>query len=321
MSAFLGLDTSNYTTSVAAYFSLEKEIIQKKKLLPVKEGSVGIRQSDAVFEHVRQIPEVLDDLFPLDMPQFSAIGASVRPRSNEDSYMPCFLVGKSMAMGIAKTQNIPFYEFSHQQGHIMAALYSAGKIDLIHKPFLAFHASGGTTELLQVFPEEESIIKEEVFGKTLDLNAGQVVDRVGVSLGVPFPAGPTLEALAGDSLTEFMHYSKTKPTLKGESCCLSGLENRCNQLKKEGASEQECAKFLLASLARTFIGMVEKAFLEKGKQSIVFAGGVLSNRLIQKEIRNSLGKLSEEIYFAEPEFSRDNAAGIALLTALRNERE
>lgn len=321
MPDFLGFDTSNYTTSVAIFEKEQKQIIQEKQLLPVKEKAVGIRQSDAVFEHVRQLPEVMQKLFPIESLDLRAVGASVQPRNTENSYMPCFLVGKAVAEGIALSNGIPFYSFSHQAGHIISALYSAGNLSLINEPFFAFHASGGTTELLEVFPDEKQIIREEIFSQTLDLNAGQAVDRVGALLEIPFPAGRALEKLAGADLASQMENPKTQPTLRENDCSLSGVENRCEKLYEEGASKEECAQFLFASLAQTFIGMTKKAFDEKRKRPIIFAGGVLSNRLIQSEIQKSLGGEEKGVFFADPEFARDNAAGISILTALKNERE
>ena len=192
----LGIDTSNYTTSVALMYDDGELIANIKRPLPVKPGERGLRQSDAVFAHVKNIPSAMDEARAyLAGRAVSAVGVSARPRNLEGSYMPCFLSGVAVAEGISSTLGVPIYKFSHQCGHIMAALYSSGKEELMSGRFAAFHVSGGTTELLLVRPDERGFYAEKV-GGTRDLNAGQIIDRIGVFLGMPFPAGPYVEQAA-----------------------------------------------------------------------------------------------------------------------------
>ena len=146
MSLFLGIDTSNYTTSVALYDSATGEIAQKKQLLPVREGQLGLRQSDAVFHHTAQLHTLFGELLEGVNPrEIAAIGVSTRPRPVDGSYMPCFTVGENTAKILSAVLRVPLFVFSHQEGHIAAALYSAKRDDLFDKEFLAFHVSGGTT--------------------------------------------------------------------------------------------------------------------------------------------------------------------------------
>ena len=155
---YLGIDTSNYTTSVALH--TVDGIESRRRLLPVKEGERGLRQSDAVFLHVKQFPQLFESL-PSPTP-LAAVGVSSKPRNTENSYMPCFLTGVTLARTLAHAHGCPFYEFSHQQGHVAAGVWSAGREDLLGKPFLAFHVSGGTTEVPEVvwsaaFPYLQSV--------------------------------------------------------------------------------------------------------------------------------------------------------------------
>ena len=182
----LGIDTSNYTTSSALFDEEKREIIQQKKLLPVKEGELGLRQSDAVFAHVKQLGDIVEKLFSGKKYNITAVGVSTRPRDIEGSYMPCFLVGDMVSKTVSSVLGVPRYEFSHQQGHIAAALYSAGRLDLLGEKFIAFHLSGGTTEILLADHGELTLL-----GGSLDLHAGQLVDRTGVYMHLPFPAGPS----------------------------------------------------------------------------------------------------------------------------------
>lgn len=305
MSAFLGLDTSNYTTSVALFDG--KSIIQSKKLLPVKEGERGIRQSDAVFHHTKAYPDLVAEVFNKYNGAILAIGASVSPTTQKGSYMPCFLVGESLGRSLAKANGVPFYAFSHQQGHVAAALYSANKTELLNERFLAFHISGGTTDLLLCEPSE-NIFNAALISGSSDLKAGQAVDRLGVKMGINFPAGIGVEKLALASQCEY----KNRIKLKDGFCSLSGLENKCLKMLGDGISKEDVSKFLLTYIADTVCEMISFAKDKYGDLPIVFAGGVMSNKIIKDIISSRF-----QGFFAEPDFSRDNAAGIAYLTSLK----
>ena len=236
MSCFLGIDTSNYTTS-AAIFDTENGMKQVKRLLPVKSGECGLRQSDAVFHHTRQLPDMIEQLLAGFDGELTAIGVSSKPRDAEGSYMPCFTVGISAARCLSAALRVPMYEFSHQSGHIAAAVYSAGHTELLEQRFLAFHVSGGTTEAVLVSPDDSRPFRMELAAATLDLNAGQLIDRIGVMLGLDFPCGAQLEGLAA----AYGGTVKGRATLKGCDCCLSGIENICRKAYENGASKEETA--------------------------------------------------------------------------------
>ncbi len=304
MALILGIDTSNYTTSCALYDTENNYILQRKKLLPVKHGECGIRQSDAVFHHTKQLPDLLEDLFKEAGRFPDAVCASVSPRRLEGSYMPCFTVGQGMARGISAAKGIPFLTTSHQQGHIMAALYSSGELSLADSQFLAFHVSGGTTEAILVSPDEKDIISCSIVGNTLDLNAGQLIDRIGVLMGLQFPCGKELEALAAECTENI----KVRPVLKGSDCCLSGFENKLSDLYNKTQDKSLTAAYTLAYLEATVEGMTNSIFAKNGILPVVFAGGVMSNRIIRKKLQTQFNS-----FFAEPEYSCDNAAGVAVI--------
>ena len=306
MSAFLGIDTSNYTTSAALFDSEANTIIQSKKLLPVKAGELGLRQSDAVFAHVKQLGDMVQNVFAEYGGKITAIGVSTRPRDIDGSYMPCFLVGEMAANCLGAALKVPVLPFAHQQGHVAAALYSAGRLDLFRERFIAFHLSGGTTEALLVESSTERIIRCTKIGGSMDLKAGQAVDRVGVMLGLSFPAGKYLEELALKSDRKF----KIKPVMKGTECCLSGIENKCRKMLENGEKPEDIALFCLKSVEAALCGMTDATLSEYGKLPLVYAGGVMSNCIIRNTIENKYGGI-----FAKPEFSSDNAAGIAVLAA------
>lgn len=295
---YLGIDTSNYTTS-AAVVSDDGTLIADSRL-PVKvaSGGRGIRQSDAVFAHVKNLPDVMAGIGDIST-SLAAVGVSYAPRDVEGSYMPCFLSGVAAAKSISSVAGLPCLQFSHQAGHIAAAVCTAGKEELLNEKFIAFHVSGGTTDLLLV-----DDLKITQIGGTLDLNAGQAIDRVGVMLGLEFPCGKELEKISAplDSV-------KPMSCVKGMQCNLSGLENRAADMLKKGEGHDTIAAFTLGSVLATLDKMCENAIKEYGKLPVVFAGGVTAN----KYIKNALEEKYNAIFTA-PDYSRDNAVGIAYLT-------
>ncbi len=303
---FAGFDTSNYTTSVALFDG--ENIIQQKKLLTVKQGERGLRQSDAVFQHTVNMPELINSL-DLKNTNIRAVGVSNKPRNVEGSYMPCFLVGENTANAVSAFTLSPLYKTSHQVGHILSALFSAGRLDLISEKFIAFHLSGGTTEALLVRPDNDEIIKAEIIAQSSDLKAGQAIDRTGVMLGMQFPCGKELDRLACESQKEF----KIKPSFKGLDCSLSGVENKAEKMFCDGEEYKDIAKFVISSIVKAADVMLEKITAEYGSMPVIFSGGVSGNSMLQKVIKEKYGA-----YFAEPQFSCDNAAGVAIYAYLKS---
>lgn len=316
MCDFLGIDTSNYTTSCAVFRADTGEIYQAKQLLPVKEGSAGLRQSDAVFHHTRQLPEVFHRL--LDAPpfaqsplEFSGIGVTTRPRGQDGSYMPCFLCGKTAAELLGTVTKAPVYETSHQVNHVLAALYSAKQLSLCRTPFLAFHVSGGTTDCLLCEPDAAACLKITQISTSLDLKAGQLIDRVGLLLGLPFPCGAALESLSLESQERY----RLHPTMKAGDCCLSGWENRCQDMVKKGVPAADVARYCLTAVRETILQMTAYARETAGNLPVLYAGGVMSNQWMRQRLAQQ-----ENVFFAEPAFSADNAAGAAIYAAMQAEK-
>lgn len=318
MNLVLGFDTSNYTTSVALYSPETDRVWQAKQLLPVKPGEKGIRQSDAVFHHTQQLPPLLEQVLReaaeamhLSREELSrhiaAIGVSSRPRRVEGSYMPCFTVGLTQARSLGAVLNVPVHEFSHQEGHIAAALYSSKRLDLVGTGFCAFHVSGGTTESLLVAPGTECPVEATLVGTSTDLKAGQAIDRTGVMLGLTFPAGPALEELALRSTKRY----RVRPSAQGQDVSLSGVENRCKKMLDEGEAPEDIALFCLKSVEAALEHMADALLEAHPGKHLVFSGGVMSNRIIREHM-----EARYDCSFAEPEFSADNAAGVAVLASL-----
>ena len=309
---FLGFDTSNYTTSAAVFDG--QNGWNEGRLLEVRPGELGLRQSDALFQHVKRLPELFDRLDRAGLLQnIDAVGASTRPRAVEGSYMPCFLAGASQGQSLAHTLGVPFFAHSHQQGHLAAAAWSAGRLDLLDAPFLAWHLSGGTTELLKVEPEGTSV-RAEIVGGTSDISAGQLIDRTGVLLGLQFPAGKALDALyhQGESGRPY------RVRLNDLTFSLSGMENKVKGLLEAGEAPANIARFTLDTVTDVVLRATREAQARWPGLPVLCSGGVASNTRLREALAGECGAL-----FAQPRFSTDNAMGTAILTwrALERERQ
>ncbi len=308
----LGLDTSNYTTSIAWFDGTDGE--NQSRLLPVKPGELGLRQSDALFAHVKSLPDLADRLFSrVKASEIEAIGVSTRPRAVEGSYMPCFLAGASQGRNLASTLGVPFFAHSHQQGHLAAAAWSADKLELLDHPFLAWHLSGGTTELLRVEPDGYNV-KAEIVGGTSDISAGQLIDRTGVLLGLQFPAGKAL-----DELNRQAEKGKGfKVKLNDLSFSLSGMENKVKAMIEAGEEPANVARFALDTVTNVVVRTTLAAQDRWPGLPVLCSGGVASNSYLRAAMSRTCGAV-----FAQPQYATDNAMGTAILTwrALHSEEQ
>lgn len=311
MGYYFGIDTSNYRTSAALYDSENKTWQNSGRLLEVPEGRIGLRQSDALFQHTLHLSERISDLPKGFLHRVKAVAVSTRPRAVEGSYMPCFLCGAGTAHSMAHAAGVSCYEVSHQQGHLAAAALSAGALDLLKKPFLAWHLSGGTTELLLVTPSEATGLPEaEIVGGTTDVAAGQIIDRAGNLLGLPFPAGAALEQLAQSC----EHPEKPfRPKVSDSMFSLSGVQNKVEALAASGADRPVIARFAIDTIAEAVLKATAQA-KQNYPLPMLCAGGVMSNRALQQAMHQRFGAK-----FAQPELSGDNAVGVAVLASLLHE--
>jgi len=298
----IGIDTSNYTTSIAFFDGIGGE--NCSKLLPVKQGELGLRQSDAVFAHIKSLPELSGRLFShIRKDELTAVGVSTRPRAVEGSYMPCFMVGYSHAKMLSDLLAVPLVEVSHQQGHVAASLWSAGQMELMDRAHLAWHLSGGTTELLLVEPEKKNVVCTKI-GGTTDISAGQLIDRTGQLLQLPFPSGKYLDVLSREAVQK----ETFKVKCSNMTFSLSGVQNKVQQFYTQHGSDVETAAYALRCVAKAVYLATEQALKEYPGLPVVFSGGVASNSLL-REVIAPLNPI-----FAQPQYSTDNAMGVAVLT-------
>ncbi len=297
----LGFDTSNYTTSAAVFDGVSGE--NQSRLLPVKAGALGLRQADALFAHVKSLPDLTGGLFSHVAPEsVAAVGVSTRPRAVEGSYMPCFLAGVCLAKTVASLLKVPLVEVSHQQGHLAAALWSAGREELLARPFLAWHLSGGTTELLYVEPQGWNLACSRI-GGTTDISAGQLIDRTGQLLGLPFPAGKALDRLCQEA-GSVQGFLVKCPELEFS---LSGVENQVRNYLARTGSREETAAFALCSICHAVEAATGHVRQRYPGLPVVFSGGVASNTMLRAYMK------PYDPVFCPPQYATDNAMGVAVL--------
>ena len=304
MSYTLGIDTSNYATSLAVFDTAGEVVCAKKRFLPVKEGQLGLRQSDALFHHTAALPDMLTELgSEFDLTRIQAVGVSEKPRPVEGSYMPCFLAGVSAGQAFALARGIPLIRTTHQQGHAAAALFAAKGPALFEQKVLLFHISGGTTDLLLC----DQVRRIDLLGSSSDLYAGQAVDRLGVKLGFAFPAGAEVSRLAAECQEDI----KPKSSVREMTCSLSGLENQCNALLAQGKSQAYVCKYCLLCVADTVVKMTRAALKFYPDLPVVCAGGVMSSSIIREWVQRRL----PSVLFVPPQYASDNAIGVSILAA------
>lgn len=300
----LGIDTSCYTTSVACV-SDQGIVFSERTMLSVRFGERGLRQSEGLYQHTRQLAPLLERLFAaVDRSRIGAVAVSTRPIDADDSYMPVFLAGWMTARSIAAALGVPLIETTHQSGHFRAAL--CGNESLIGRPFYGFHVSGGTTDLLLCETDALNPYRMQRIGTSTDLHAGQFVDRVGVAMGLPFPAGKHLETLA---LSAAERNVKIGASVRGCDCSFSGAEAAAMRLFGS-VPREELAFGVYDCLARTLTKMLRNAEESCGRRPILLCGGVASSLLLRELIAK---RLDGTVLFGDPALSSDNAVGVAYI--------
>ncbi|MBE7011554.1 MAG: hypothetical protein E7415_02655 [Ruminococcaceae bacterium] len=300
----LGIDTSCYTSSLAVM--TEDKHRHYKIPLKVKEGQCGLRQSDAVFEHIKNLPVLFEEMSKeFDLTEYSekVISVSVSPRNEKGSYMPVFMAGHSFARAVSASVGAKLNCVSHQEGHIMAAIYSCGVYSILEKPFIAVHISGGTTEIV-IAKRCGNGFESEIVGGTKDLPAGQFIDRIGVLMGMEFPSGKYLDTMA----MEYDKDEKVKIAVDGCYINFSGEETRYRRLFENGESKERIAYCTMKVIRESVVLAIENAKREYGIENVLMAGGVSSSGFIRQGFENI-----PNIYFAEVELSADNAVGVCKL--------
>ena len=175
-------------------------------------------------------------------------------------------------------------------------------MDLMSQPHLAWHLSGGTTELLLVEPDGKMVSCKRI-GGTTDISAGQLIDRTGQLLGLPFPAGKHLDTLSHEAVLD----DKFRVKCKGAEFSLSGVQNKVWQFFERTGNPAETAAYALRCVCGAVAAATENARIAYPGLTVVFSGGVASNSMLRDHMSGS------DCVFASPQYSTDNALGVAVL--------
>ena len=377
---YLGIDTSCYTTSVALMDEAGQLLGEARQILSVKPGRCGLQQSEMVFQHTRNLPRLMEEAVGQVLGsvktgdgstangvaveedgtanasglaglasagyELAAIGVSGYPRPLENSYMPAFLAGLSVARSLAAVTGARLEIISHQENHLEAGLWSAGGPAVDR--FLLLHASGGTTDVLLAELQPKGRYRITEVGGSLDLHAGQFVDRIGVALGLQFPTGPALEALAKQALERSTFVDTdanavaceavSEPSIASGSeasavpmvelpvsvrklqVSLSGPCTAALRKLQAGANSAALALGVEHALAETFARVLRNGAQEYRVGDVLLVGGVGSNKYIRQHVEMKLAKLRYPVRLWVPEgrFSCDNATGCAAFARRMN---
>jgi N6-L-threonylcarbamoyladenine synthase len=308
---FLGLDTSAYTTSLALVNQNENLVFEQKIPLSVNNNQLGLRQSEAVFAHLKNMAKLCQPELPQGLSEkLTAVASAVKPRNLEESYMPVFKVSEAFGLFVAQIMGLQYFSASHQEGHLIAGLWSA---NLGAGRYLALHLSGGTTEILSVIEQSPGQLKIDRLGGTTDLNAGQFIDRIGKLLNLSFPAGPELEKLARGAQKDIPRLTEA---VKNSSVSFSGPASQAERFYSSGCCRENLARAVECCIADSMSGAVTNLFKsDSAYDGVLAVGGVTANRFIRERLTRKVTGIP--IYFAAPRYSADNAAGLAVIAARR----
>lgn len=310
----MGIDTSNYTTSIAVIDERDNIILDLRKILEVKKGKKGLRQQEAVFQHMNNLPELVKEMAKIvDVSKIYSVSCSHKPRNIEESYMPVFKVGKGQAIIISKLLKVHYYEFSHQEGHIGAGIIYNELKD--SNKFLSLHISGGTTELLLVDKHNDNF-NIEIIGGTLDISIGQLIDRIGVEMGLKFPCGKEMDRISDNGNTLNL---KIPISIKNDTWFnISGLENYFKKFLHNGFySREDILATLFNTISSFLLEIIIKGCRIYKVNNVLITGGVSANRTIRENIKNRLHYENIFPYFPNIQLCADNAVGVAYLGKIK----
>jgi N6-L-threonylcarbamoyladenine synthase len=308
----IGIDTSCYTTSVAIINCDTLEIVDNYQvLLKVKKGNKGLRQSEAFYQHVQHLGAYFEKCSNEYFKNAAYIAVSTKPRNQVGSYMPVFTAGLNFAKTLSNLFDVPLIETDHQSGHLAAALYGT---KLVPHKFLGLHLSGGTTEILscqyKVNDDGLAYFESQIVGGTQDISVGQLVDRIGVSLGLQFPCGKEMETIQGETISSKNDKSSFPKIQKRAFFNLSGAENKVSHLIHENIASDQLIAGLFDYIGRQIVAGIEAVALEDDYDFLVLSGGVSANDKLTKHLADSF---AGTLIRGQKRFCTDNALGVAYI--------
>ena len=219
------------------------------------------------------------------------------------------LVGATIGRSLAWAWQVPAIGIHHMEGHLLAPMLEDDAPDF---PFVALLVSGGHTLLVEV----GGVGLYEVLGETLDDAAGEAFDKTAKLLGLPYPGGPALAALAERGVPGRFRLPRPMLDRPGLDFSFSGLKTAVMLEAREAAVDEAARADLAAefqeAVVETLTVKARRALEQTGIGRLVVAGGVGANRVLRERLGHVIGALNGRVYFPRPEFCTDNAAMIAL---------
>ncbi len=302
----LGIETSCDETGIAIYHS-KKGLISHRLYSQVSMHSEygGVVPELASRDHIRKLVPLIKQTLAdsrLKSTHINGIAYTAGP-----GLMGALLVGAATARSLAWAWQIPAIAVHHMEGHLLAPMLETNPP---HYPFVALLISGGHTMLVEV----NGIGQYTLLGESLDDAAGEAFDKTAKMLGLGYPGGPKLSALAEHGYPRFK-FPRPMTDRPGLDFSFSGLKtftlNTLNNTEKTSRDKADIAFAFQQATAETITIKCRRALQQTGLETLVIAGGVSANKEIRRQLEKMAQKEGAQLFFPRLEFCTDNGAMIA----------
>ncbi|MGM7447714.1 tRNA (adenosine(37)-N6)-threonylcarbamoyltransferase complex transferase subunit TsaD [Idiomarina sp. ST20R2A10] len=311
----LGIETSCDETGVAVY-DTEKGLLAHQLYSQVKLHADygGVVPELASRDHVRKTLPLIKAALKeagISHQQLDGIAYTMGP-----GLVGALLVGACIGRSLAFGWNLPAVGVHHMEGHLLAPMLEENQPEF---PFVALLVSGGHTQLVQV----KGIGDYHLLGESVDDAAGEAFDKTAKLMGLDYPGGPRLAALAEQGNSDRFTFPRPMTDRPGLNFSFSGLKtSAANTLAANDSDEQTLADIARAfedAVVDTLVIKCRRALKETGYKRLVVAGGVSANKHLRAKLEALLEKKKGQVFYPRTEFCTDNGAMIALAGALRLE--
>ncbi|PID42908.1 MAG: tRNA (adenosine(37)-N6)-threonylcarbamoyltransferase complex transferase subunit TsaD [Gammaproteobacteria bacterium] len=306
----LGIETSCDETGVAIYHSdrgLLSDALYSQVQIHADYG--GVVPELASRDHIKKTLPLVNEVLQqagISKQQLQGIAYTSGP-----GLVGALMVGASIAQGMGFALGIPVIGVHHMEGHLLAPMLESSPPEF---PFIALLVSGGHTQLVRV----DGIGQYELLGESVDDAAGEAFDKTAKMLGLDYPGGPAVAALAESGVDRFA-FPRPMTDRPGLDFSFSGLKTftltTVNKMKGEGQLPEQTRADIAASFQQAVVDTLmlkcRRAIRQTGLKRLVIAGGVSANKKLRASMEEMVDKESARVFYARPEFCTDNGAMIA----------
>jgi tRNA N6-adenosine threonylcarbamoyltransferase len=309
----LGIETSCDETGIAIYDS-DKGLVAHNlySQIDLHKEYGGVVPELASRDHVRRVlPLVKKTLLEakIGLDSLDAIAYTAGP-----GLMGALLVGTAIGRSLAYSLSIPAIGVHHMEAHLLAPMLEKEVPDF---PFLALLVSGGHTQLVHV----NAVGNYKILGESVDDAAGEAFDKTAKLLGLPYPGGPAISALAEKGDSKRFRFPRPMTDRPGLDFSFSGLKtfalNTINAEADDDQTRADIARAFVDAVVDTFIIKCRRAIKETEINKLVVAGGVSANKQLREGLNDLMKDVGGKVYFPRAEFCTDNGAMIAYAGYLR----